>query len=149
MDYLIAELIKLIVRLFTGDGAKKPPAIQPPPPMSDRPQSLPDAPRRMQQAPRPMQGAPSPLQRTRANVVGRPPASRRAPARVPAAPPIQQVIQAAVQTAPPPARVSRPHSAGIDAATLRRWLRPQVLRNQFILSEIFQPPIALRDWDGA
>jgi hypothetical protein len=32
----------------------------------------------------------------------------------------------------------------VDAAALRRWLKPKILRDQFILSEIFQPPVGLR-----
>lgn len=36
-----------------------------------------------------------------------------------------------------------PRSA--NAPALRRWLRPATLRQQFILSEIFQPTVALRE----
>jgi hypothetical protein len=32
-----------------------------------------------------------------------------------------------------------------SAPTLIRWLRPETLRQQFILTEIFQPPLALRE----
>ena len=35
--------------------------------------------------------------------------------------------------------------AGIDAAQIRRWLTPQVMRQQFILTEVFDPPPALRE----
>jgi hypothetical protein len=31
-----------------------------------------------------------------------------------------------------------------NAATLRQWLTPQTLRSQYILTEILQPPLALR-----
>jgi hypothetical protein len=129
MDILISEIIKLIIRLFTGESAK---AKTPPLP------ATPGAPPQGRRQPAP----------PRRSILGRPPAARRAPARG-AAPPIEQVIKAATQqpptaAAPAPSIVHRP-SAGIDAAVLRRWLRPQVLRNQFIFSEIFQPPLALRE----
>lgn len=32
-----------------------------------------------------------------------------------------------------------------SAASLARWLRPETLRHQFILTEILQPPLALRE----
>jgi hypothetical protein len=32
-----------------------------------------------------------------------------------------------------------------NAATLRRWMNPTTLRQQFMLTEIFQPPLALRE----
>jgi hypothetical protein len=34
--------------------------------------------------------------------------------------------------------------AALDAAAFRRWLTPATLRQQFMLTEIFQPPLALR-----
>jgi hypothetical protein len=33
----------------------------------------------------------------------------------------------------------------LDAAAFRRWLTPATLRQQFMLTEIFQPPLSLRD----
>jgi hypothetical protein len=33
----------------------------------------------------------------------------------------------------------------VDAKAMSGWLRPATLRQQFILTEIFQPPLALRD----
>jgi hypothetical protein len=38
-------------------------------------------------------------------------------------------------------RSSRP---AVNAAALHRWLRPATLRQQFMLTEVLQPPIALR-----
>jgi hypothetical protein len=32
-----------------------------------------------------------------------------------------------------------------NAATLKRWMNPSTLRQQFMLTEIFQPPLALRE----
>jgi len=33
----------------------------------------------------------------------------------------------------------------VAAPAIRKWLRPATLRQQFILTELFQPPIALRE----
>ncbi len=33
----------------------------------------------------------------------------------------------------------------VDATAFRRWLTPATLRQQFLLTEIFQPPLALRE----
>ena len=33
----------------------------------------------------------------------------------------------------------------VTALTIARWAKPATLRQQFILTEIFQPPLALRD----
>lgn len=35
-------------------------------------------------------------------------------------------------------------TTGADAAAIRRWLTPQTLRTQFILTEVLQPPVAIR-----
>ena len=32
-------------------------------------------------------------------------------------------------------------------AAFAKWLRPETLRQQFILTEVLQPPRALRPWD--
>lgn len=42
-----------------------------------------------------------------------------------------------------PSAGQRPQVA--NAATIRRWLTPQTLRQQYILTELFQPPLALRE----
>src|SRR5437773_2199936 len=39
----------------------------------------------------------------------------------------------------------RPSVASVDASQIARWAKPATLRQQFILTEIFQPPLALRD----
>ena len=60
-----------------------------------------------------------------------------APARVPG-----NVAAQIIAAAPPPPPRSRvPY---VDAAAVRRWARPNILRNQFILTEIFQPPLSIR-----
>jgi hypothetical protein len=35
--------------------------------------------------------------------------------------------------------------SSVDARGIARWLNPSTLRRQFMLTEIFQPPVALRD----
>ena len=37
------------------------------------------------------------------------------------------------------------HAPGANATAVARWLRPDTLRQQFILTEILQPPLALRE----
>ncbi|HTL28925.1 MAG TPA: hypothetical protein VL282_06890, partial [Tepidisphaeraceae bacterium] len=39
----------------------------------------------------------------------------------------------------------RPAARGANALALHQWLTPQTMRRQFILTEILQPPLALRD----
>jgi hypothetical protein len=76
------------------------------------------------------------------------PASRRpppipaktaaAPARKPQPGVLQRVESIATQAAPrQPARAA-------SAVSLHRWLTPKTLRQQFILTEVLQPPLALR-----
>ncbi len=60
-----------------------------------------------------------------------------APARVPG-----NVAAQIIAAAPPPQ--ARPRVPYVDAAAVRRWARPNILRNQFILTEIFQPPLSIR-----
>jgi hypothetical protein len=80
---------------------------------------------------------------------GAPPAPAPAPPRLPAgargqlpsagaAPPADS--KRLVNPLPPP---RQPVSA--DAAAIARWLRPASLRQQFILTEVFQPPLAFRE----
>lgn len=41
--------------------------------------------------------------------------------------------------------VQRPVARTATAAALNRWLNPTTLRQQFMLTEVFQPPVALRE----
>ena len=79
-------------------------------------------------------------------------APKRAAARkpVPPAPPARQaaaIVNPIRQAANEPAAPSpqRKPIVPVTAANLSRWLRPDTLRQQFILTEILQPPLALRD----
>jgi hypothetical protein len=78
-------------------------------------------------------------------------AMAKKPARgIPAPPPLPQP-SAPAQTrfapeSPPPAPMStsrRPVTVG--ALAINKWLKPATLRQQFILTELFQPPLALRE----
>lgn len=83
-------------------------------------------------------------------------APRKAGRRVPTAPirmvqtapPLPTAAPAAVPQATAAAR--KPATAhheiaqGVSAAAISRWLKPATLRQQFILTEIFQPPVTLR-----
>jgi hypothetical protein len=69
---------------------------------------------------------------------------RSAPPALPIAVAPAATPKAAVPTAPP-LPPPKPAVINVDAKVLARWLRPQTLRSQFILTEIFQPPLALRD----
>ena len=100
------------------------------------------------------------------------PKQRRAPARVPvptgkrpatnynamaqattrpaqAPPPLPAPPQAQTKFAPespPPAPVStHRRSVTVGAVAINKWLKPTTLRQQFILTELFQPPLALRE----
>jgi hypothetical protein len=44
-----------------------------------------------------------------------------------------------------PVGPAMPRPSAPVAASIHRWLRPATLRSQFILTEIFRPPLALRD----
>jgi hypothetical protein len=54
----------------------------------------------------------------------------------------------AAETIPQIARPISKHPA-INAKAINAWLRPTTLRQQFILTEIFQSPLALRDHGSA
>ena len=68
---------------------------------------------------------------------------------LPTAPPLPAVPAPVAIQAASPAAVSatageRRGGTGANAAALARWLTPATLRSQFILTEILQPPLALR-----
>jgi hypothetical protein len=76
---------------------------------------------------------------------------------IPAPPPLRPPSAPALRAAAPPperpaltveqaprAQRTRP-SVSVAVPAIRRWLRPGVLRRQFILTELLQPPVALRE----
>lgn len=102
----------------------------------------PDPPRRVVRAPQPpplRPGGPRGQKKQKKK-------SRQAVAAVQAAapPPGEDPVENLVAPAPPVAPV-RAAPTGTLAPAISRWLKPETLRQQFILTEIFQPPIALRE----
>ena len=49
------------------------------------------------------------------------------------------------EVSPSQGGVASPAPATVGAAAIRRWLRPTTLRQQFILTELFQTPLSLRE----
>jgi hypothetical protein len=93
-----------------------------------------------------------PAQPMRKPVQQRPVAKRPKPRVIPQEPAAALILQEdrptlAAPAAPPARSPSKQQSATprITAGTISRWLRPQTLNQQFVLTEIFQPPLALRD----
>jgi hypothetical protein len=56
-----------------------------------------------------------------------------------------EAVQSTVLPTPAVAASQARETPTVDAKALAVWLRPQLLRKQFILTEILQPPVALRD----
>jgi Na+-transporting methylmalonyl-CoA/oxaloacetate decarboxylase gamma subunit len=72
------------------------------------------------------------------------PPPRVAPKRVVSQVPIEEEVSHRTTTdVPPPS--ARPQPAVVAAAAIHRWLRPQTLRQQFIVTELLQPPLSLRE----
>ncbi|HRK29922.1 MAG TPA: hypothetical protein PLD59_02500, partial [Tepidisphaeraceae bacterium] len=65
------------------------------------------------------------------------------PAQVFAERPFPEAAASPTPVTAPPA-VARQPGPAVDAGQLRGWLRPQTLREQFMLTEILQRPLALR-----
>jgi hypothetical protein len=98
---------------------------------------------------------PAPVRRAPAAI----PPARRAAAQLTTAPPlpvtpVTQLAAATVQTKQPVAQTqvgsgdakpARPTASGATAVAIAEWMKPETLRRQFILTEIFQPPISLRE----
>jgi hypothetical protein len=116
----------------------RPPTQQPRPPMQQprpRPQPAP---------PRPAQARPAPQKQPKKRFPVKTPAARpSAPARVLQAEPAEAVILDASPFAPTTTAAKRPNAP--SAAALHTWLKPATLRQQFILTEVLQPPVAMRD----
>lgn len=126
-----------------------------------RPMPLPSPPQQMpQQQPRPIQRtaavrqAPKRVSTSKTFAPPRPAAAKRRPVPVeqafkkapPLQPPKPPVPLEAI--APRPAAQPQKATSAANAQTLHSWLRPQTLRKQFILTELLQPPLALRDPDA-
>ncbi len=69
-----------------------------------------------------------------------------------APPPIPQRQQAqpvAVEETPPIEAIkppsARPQAPSVNADVIAKWMTPATLRQQFIITEIFQPPLSMRE----
>ncbi len=130
MDDLIILLIRGLARWLGGTTPRQPGA-----PAAGTP-NLPPAwqeqvRRRVAAAKRPVKG----------------PARGRAPALppIPIEAPVVAVPLGPIRTPAQAAHASTrqaPHAARLD---IRQWLTPSVLQKQFILTEVLQPPLALRE----
>jgi hypothetical protein len=110
-----------------------------------------------QPAPRPPARRPAAVMTPKAIPVPRPVARQQSkkPARRRAAqaPPVLE-LETAPMRRPDPAGVQPPAPLipasatstvqAADAASIARWLKPSTLHQQFILTEVLQPPVALR-----
>ncbi len=74
---------------------------------------------------------------------------RKPKRKMPPALPAVAAPQPAAKLVPPRPAVAaapaKPAAVYVDAKVLTRWLVPQTLRSQFILTEVFQPPVSLRE----
>lgn len=123
----------------SGELPAAPGQVAVPPPLPQRPQP---------QAPRPQRPSPPP----RPVVVKQPP--KKFPVKQPTrrvSRPAPETLEAQAHTpasriaaaAPAPSPAKRP-TVGASATAISSWLRPATLRQQFILTEVFQPPVAMR-----
>jgi hypothetical protein len=134
MDDLIILLIRAIARALSGP--KQPAPRQPTAPSN--PNAVPNLPPAWQEQVRQAMAAGQRPAKTKSR--GR----RPAPPPMPAAPVPVTIVQE-ISAAAPAAHASTrqaPHAARAD---LRHWLTPAVLQRQFILTEVLQPPLALRE----
>jgi len=66
-----------------------------------------------------------------------------APPPLPAAQPVAPAMP--ISTPAPALEPPKRTAVTATAPVIRRWLNPTTLRQQFILTEVFQPPLALRE----
>jgi hypothetical protein len=132
-------------RISPGIASRFPDVLLPPVPAARRPQRAAIQPKRVFAAalPKPKQRRAVPQQQQQRQPqrrTGKPPA-------VPAPPPNQPAAPLRTPAPAVAAPSAKPQAAGgqVDAAAIARWATPSRLRQQFILTEIFQPPIALRE----
>ena len=71
--------------------------------------------------------------------------SRPAPPPIPTKPPALPAAQQKTPSAAPTITSLERKPNTISASAIRGWLKPTTLQQQFILTELFQPPLALRD----
>ena len=91
-------------------------------------------------------GQVAPQQRQATPAFKRQKTKRKMPPALPAAAIVAPAAK--VAAAPRAAAAAAPKKSApvyVDARVLARWLVPQTLRSQFVLTEIFQPPVSLRE----
>ena len=118
------EIAEQIERMHGRPVAPQPPPLPQIPQMQRQPQV-----QRQPQAQRQPQG-----QRQR---------SSKRVQQIAAPPPPAAEASASPITAP--ALAPRPAPLTVPAPVIRRWLTPTTLRQQFILTELFQPPLSMRE----
>jgi hypothetical protein len=130
MDDLLIILIKAIAKWLGGPPQRRPTAQTPTPPTPNLPPAWQEQVRKaMAVAQRP----------------GKARGRRPAPPPMPVAAPVMFVTDVHMAPPAPAAHASTrqaPHAARAD---LRHWLTPSILQRQFILTEVLQPPLALRE----
>lgn len=141
MDELIELIVRALIELFSSGRSAAPsqPKIVPKVP----PQPSPDVVRQMQQRARP-----APMRRQQAILQqmmrgGRPPKGTGPPPPPRRAEPVVPRSSIAPPAAPPPP-VSRPPISAVAISQLISS-RPTALRTVYVLSEVIQPPLALRE----
>ena len=117
-----------------------------PPPRRKAPPPLPEAIARQMPNPMPVpeQRRPTPKRPKQSSAPQR--ASQKPkPAVVKKAAPKQPILEVAPPLRPAEPAIVRANIPGpATAAAISKWMTPQTMRQQFILTEIFQPPKALR-----
>jgi len=119
---------------------------EPAPPRRRAPPPLPEAIARQMPNPMPLpqQRRPTPKRPKQSSTPQRAAQSKKQPA-VKKAVPLQPVLEAAPPLRPADPAIIRATTPGpATAAAIAKWMTPQTMRQQFILTEIFQPPKALR-----
>jgi hypothetical protein len=158
MDELIILLVRALSNWLGGDSTAKKKSGRPIPPArsvaaqpgADLPPQIQQLMRQRMQGMQPMPQGRAVPGRRRGGAAGRAAVVMQRP---PQAAPVQPAPES--QATPPsaPQQQARPAAAAaapasVNAATIRRWATPSILQKQFILTEIFQPPLALRRPDS-
>ena len=136
-------------QISEGIAARFPDVLLPPTPQQRR--AVP--PRTVKQViqPRPLASAPPPMRKPARPTVtsqrgrGAGNAMRAPVIQGAIAPPSLPTSSVAPQAASAAPKMARTLAQGVAAPMIKRWLTPETLRQQFILTEIFQPPLALRE----
>ena len=104
------------------------PPAPPPVPQQQRPRPVPLPPPQPPRQPAPRRQAKQPARRA-----------------IPVPPPEPLVDLAPMETAPATVTpIARPKPPTVDAGAIRGWMTPHTLRQQFILTELLQPPLGMR-----